>query len=447
MSPKTWSANVFFSVPGTSSRRSFARGERPRIAVAPGRVNLIGEHTDYNDGFVLPMAIDRHVAVAFLPRQDRVLRAYASEFGETRELSLDGLERRTTTEPDRRSTRGGWFGVRRRGRVGDARGGSRARRARTSPSRARCRPAPGCRPRPRSRLRSRGRSAPSPICRGIPAAAARLAQQAEHEFAGVSCGIMDQLSVPSARKGCALLIDCRSLDTRDVPIPDTARILVFDSGVRRELTTSAYNERRASCERVVAALRKRHAWVRALRDADDALLAEVAASLDPVDVRRASHVIAENRRPAALADAFAAGNLERAGRLMMHSHASLRDLYEVSSPELDTLVELAIEQPGLHRRPADRRRVRRVRHRARRSGLGRTGAVVGRSRLRSADGPADDGLRLRAVGGGAGASGELMRHNRPMRATVPLALTAVWLFAANRRGRRALSPGRHPRAA
>ncbi len=157
---------------------------------------------------------------------------------------------------------------------------------------------------------------------------------------------MDQLSVASARKGCALLLDCRSLDTRDVPIPDTARILVFDSGVRRELTTSAYNERRASCERVVAALRRRHAWVRALRDADDALLAEVAASLDAVDVRRASHVIAENRRPAALADAFAAGNLERAGRLMMHSHASLRDLYEVSSPELDMLVELAIEQPG-----------------------------------------------------------------------------------------------------
>ena len=179
-----------------------------------------------------------------------------------------------------------------------------------------------------------------------PQTAARLAQRAEHEFAGVACGIMDQLSVASAREGCALLIDCRSLETRDVPIPDSARILVFDSGVRRELATSAYNERRAACERVVAALQTRHAWVRALRDADDALLAEVAASLDPVDVRRASHVIAENRRPAAMADAFAGGDLERAGRLMMHSHASLRDLYEVSSPELDALVELAIVQPG-----------------------------------------------------------------------------------------------------
>jgi galactokinase len=112
------------------------------------------------------------------------------------------------------------------------------------------------------------------------------------------------------------------------------------------LATSAYNDRRAACERVVAALQTRHAWVRALRDVDDALLAEAVASLDPVDVRRASHVIAENRRPAALADAFACGNLERAGRLMMHSHASLRDLYQVSVPELDALVDLAIVQPG-----------------------------------------------------------------------------------------------------
>ena len=154
------------------------------------------------------------------------------------------------------------------------------------------------------------------------------------------------MSVALAREGCALLIDCRSLETRDVPIPETARILVFDSGVRRELAKSAYNDRRASCERVVAALQVRDAWVRTLRDVDDAMLAEQAAFLDPVDVRRASHVIAENRRPHALANAFAARDLERAGRLMMHSHASLRNLYEVSSPELDALVELAIVQPG-----------------------------------------------------------------------------------------------------
>ena len=325
--------------------QAFGSGAHPSIAVAPGRVNLIGEHTDYNDGFVLPMAIDRHVAIAFAPRRDRVLRACASEFGETRELSLDALERRTATQPDKRSARGGWFGY-----VagvawsmlgaGHTLGGADLAIASEVPVGAGL---------------SSSAALEIAVARALgavvdlawdPRHAARLAQQAEHEFAGVACGIMDQLSIAMAREGCALLIDCRALETRDVPIPGTARILVFDSGVRRELASSAYNDRRASCQRVVTALQRRHSWVRALRDVDDALLAEAAASLDPADVRRASHVIAENRRPAALADAFAAGNLERAGRLMMHSHASLRDLYEVSSPELDALVDLAIVQPG-----------------------------------------------------------------------------------------------------
>ena len=325
--------------------QAFGCDARPSIAVAPGRVNLIGEHTDYNDGFVLPMAIDRHVAVAFAPRQDGVVRAHASEFGETRELSLAALERRTTSEPDKRSARGGWFGyvagvAWAMLRAGEALHGADLAIASDLPAGAGL---------------SSSAALEIAVARALgavsglewdPRRAARLAQQAEHEFAGVACGIMDQLSVALAREGCALLIDCRSLETRDVPIPETARILVFDSGVRRELAASAYNDRRAACERVVAALQARHAWVRALRDVDDALLAEATAALDPLDVRRASHVIAENRRPAALADAFACGNLERAGRLMMHSHASLRDLYDVSAPELDALVDLAIVQPG-----------------------------------------------------------------------------------------------------
>jgi galactokinase len=325
--------------------RVFGAGGRPQVAVAPGRINLIGEHTDYNDGFVLPMAIDRHVAIAFAPRVDRVLRAYSVEFEQTRELSLDLLEQRTAADPARRSGRGGWFGY--------VAGLAWAMLCAGQP------------------LRGADLAIVSDLPTGVglsssaaleiavsralasvaelewhPRVAARLAQQAEHEFAGVACGIMDQLSVAAAREGSALLIDCRSLETRDVPVPESARIVAFDSGVRRELAGSAYNDRRAACERVVAALRKRHTWVRALRDADDGLLAEVAAGLDPVDVRRAAHVVAENRRPLALADAFAAQDLGRAGRLMMHSHASLRDLYEVSSPELDTLVDLAVAEPG-----------------------------------------------------------------------------------------------------
>ena len=325
--------------------QAFGGGVVPSVAVAPGRVNLIGEHTDYNDGFVLPMAIDRHVAIAFAPRRDRVLRAFASEFGEMRELSLEALERRNATQPDRRSTRGGWFGY-----VagvawamlgaGHVLGGADLAIASEVPVGAGLSSSAALEIAVARALGAVADLAWDPRC------AARLAQQAEHEFAGVACGIMDQLSVGMAREGCALLIDCRELETRDVPIPDAARVLVFDSGVRRELASSAYNDRRASCERVVAVLRQRHSWVRALRDVDDALLAEAAGSLDAGDVRRAAHVIAENRRPAALADAFAARQLERAGRLMMHSHASLRDLYEVSSPELDALVDLAVVQPG-----------------------------------------------------------------------------------------------------
>jgi galactokinase len=314
------------------------------VAVAPGRINLIGEHTDYNDGFVLPMAIDRYVAIAFGPRSDRVLRVHSSEFQQTREISLETLERRAA-EPARRSGRGGWFGY--IAGVAWAMLGAGQRLPGADMAIAGDLPL-GVGLSSSAALEIAVARALSDVA-GIswdPRIAARLAQRAEHEFAGVACGIMDQLSVAAAREGHALLIDCRSLEFRDVAIPESARIVVFDSGVPRELTASAYNDRRAACERVVAAMHKRHSWVHALRDADDALLAEVAGSLDPVDVRRASHVIAENRRPLELATAFEAIDLDRAGRLMMHSHASLRDLYEVSSPELDALVDLAIEQPG-----------------------------------------------------------------------------------------------------
>jgi galactokinase len=315
------------------------------VALAPGRVNLIGEHTDYNDGFVLPMAIDRYVAAAVGPRADRVLRVFSSEYQQVRELSLEGLERRTAVSPERHSGRGGWFGYLAGVAWAMFGAGYRLRGADLAI----------VSDLPVGAGLSSSAALEIAVARALveaseiawdPRTFARLAQRAEHEFAGVACGIMDQLSVAASNEGCALLIDCRSLDTRDVPLPAAARVVVFDSGVRRELSSSAYNDRRAACERVVAALRKHYSWIHALRDVDDALLAESAAVLDPVDLRRASHVVAENRRPLELTNAFAVGDLQRAGRLMMHSHASLRDLYEVSSPELDTLVELAIEQPG-----------------------------------------------------------------------------------------------------
>jgi galactokinase len=315
------------------------------VAVAPGRVNLIGEHGGDDDGYVLPLAIDRYVAAAFAPRADRVLRVYSAEFQQMRELSLEALDRRTESAPDRRSGRGGWFGYLAGVAWALAAAGYRLRGADVAivsdlPVDAGLSSSAAL-----EIATSRALVATAEI-EWVPHLFARFAQRAEREFAGVDCGIMDQLSAAVSKEGCALLVDCRSLDTRDVPVPEDARIVVFDSGVRAESPAGEYAARRGSCTRVVAALRKRYGWVHALRDADDALIAEVAAELDAIDVRRASHVVAENRRALELANAFAGGDLERAGRVLMHSHASLRDLYEVSSPDLDTLVELALEQPG-----------------------------------------------------------------------------------------------------
>jgi galactokinase len=177
---------------------------------------------------------------------------------------------------------------------------------------------------------------------------ALIAQRAEQEFAGVACGIMDQMAVACARAGRALLLDCRSLATSDVLIPADVRVVILNTGVRRSLASSAYNERRAACERAVAAVRRFAPDVRALRDVDEAALARARDAMDDEAFRRASHVVAENRRPAQFATALEARDLEGAGRVMLESHASLRDLYDVSCPELDLLVELSMAQQGCH---------------------------------------------------------------------------------------------------
>ena len=171
-----------------------------------------------------------------------------------------------------------------------------------------------------------------------------IAQRAEQAFAGVACGIMDQMAVACARAGRALLLDCRSLTTSDVLIPAGVRIVIVNTGVRRSLATSAYNDRRAACERAVAAVHRFSPDVRALRDVDEPALAHARDAMDEEAFRRAEHVVAENRRPARFAAALERGDLAEAGRVMLESHASLRDLYEVSCPELDLLVALSMEQ-------------------------------------------------------------------------------------------------------
>ena len=305
-------------------RRRFG-GEPAFLARAPGRVNLIGDHTDYNDGFVLPMAIDREVWLAVRSRDDRRVIVHSIDFDEDAAFALDeGNSRRDgwieyvrgvawALEQDGRPT-SGWEGV----AAGDVPvGAGLSSSAALELAAARTFAAVG----------------------GVvwqPVAMARLAQRAENEWVGVNCGIMDQLISAAAVAGHALLIDCRSLQTRSVPLPDAAAVIVLDTGTRRGLVDSAYNERRAQCEEAA-----RHFGVPALRDVDAATFHAHAGELDPITRKRARHVITENARTLEAATLLERGELEAAGPLMNQSHASLRDDFEVSRPELDAMVSLA----------------------------------------------------------------------------------------------------------
>ena len=317
------------------------------VVFAPGRVNLVGEHTDYNDGFVLPMAIQKGIAFAFTPRIDDVLRVHSADVTQTRDLRLADLKHRVNVEPDRTGQRGGWFGY--------VAGIAWSMLGAGMPLRGADIALTGNLPM------GGGLSSSAALEIGVarvlsavaqtewdPKAIALIAQRAEREFAGVACGIMDQLVVAAAHEDCALMIDCRSLETRDVPLPPQMSVLILDSGVRRDLASSAYNDRRASCERAADAIRVRHPEVIALRDADLTMLDEVQSAISGEDYRRARHVILENPRPAAMSEALTTGNLTRAGQVMKDSHASLRDLYDVSTPELDLLVDVAASVPGCH---------------------------------------------------------------------------------------------------
>jgi galactokinase len=303
-------------------------------------VNLVGEHTDYNDGFVLPMAIEQGIAAAFAPNGEDVLRVHASDFDDTRELPIAALR-------GLRLPSCGWLRyVAGMAATMTAEGVRLAGTTMTLASNL-----------PSGAGLSSSAAVELVVGRALAAAAGTdwdprrmslIAQRAEQEFAGVACGIMDQMAVACARAGRALLLDCRSLETSDVLIPADVRIVIVNSGVRRSLSSSAYNERRAACERAVTAVRRVAPDVRALRDVDETALARARDAMDDEAFRRASHVVAENRRPVRFAAALEQRDLESAGRVMLESHASLRDLYEVSCPELDLLVALSMMQQGCH---------------------------------------------------------------------------------------------------
>jgi galactokinase len=276
-------------------------------ARAPGRVNLIGEHTDYNDGFVLPAAIDRFTTVDVRPRADRVVEVDAADLGERDSFSLDAIDRTGSWRDYVR----GVVGLLALEHGADLRIESDVPRGAGLSSSAALEVAVGraLSDLPGDRL-------------------ALLAQRAENEFVGVQCGIMDQFTAALARAGHALLLDCRDLSYRHIPIPNGVVIVVCDSHVERRLASSGYNDRRAACEEAARLL-----GVAALRDAT---LEQVAAL--PEELRkRARHVVTENARTLAAADALGAGDLETVGELMLESHVSMRDDYEIVPAELDDL--------------------------------------------------------------------------------------------------------------
>ena len=296
------------------------------IVRAPGRVNLIGEHTDYNDGFVLPCAIGGETRIAWAPRDDGQVEVVATDFDDqTDTFALD--------EPIAHHSEGGWRDyVRAMASVvaaafPDIGGASLAIASSLSrgvglSSSASLEVAIG-----HALLARSGLSAEA-------SAIALLAQKAENDFIGVRCGIMDQLASAASVAQHALMIDCRSLVTRPVAIPRDIAIAIVHSGVVRGLVDGQYNQRRTECEAAALAM-----GVAALRDADLALLD--ATDMPEIVRARARHVISENARVLAMAESLASGDLARSGALMAESHASMRDDFAITVPAIDQLVEIA----------------------------------------------------------------------------------------------------------
>jgi galactokinase len=321
-------------------------GGGARLFHAPGRVNLIGEHTDYNDGFVLPMAIDRGTTVAARVRADRLVTATSVNNGETLSFDLDrpGPPRRGTWQDYVEGVAQALGPGRLRGADlvlwGDVPAGAGLS------SSAAIEVAVGL-----SLLILADVVEPDAdglIGDELATELALAAQRAEHQYVGTRCGIMDQLISARGRRDHALLIDCRSLEATPVPLelPD-ALVLICDSQVKHELASSAYNERRAQCEEAVRVLGAHLSGVRALRDVSEADLERHQGALPEPIRARARHVVGENARTLRACAALRAGDLEAVGREMYASHASLRDDYQVSCAELDHLVELARAVPGV----------------------------------------------------------------------------------------------------
>jgi galactokinase len=313
-------------------------GCRARIYRAPGRVNIIGEHTDYNDGFVLPAAIGFSCWVGLATRADRKLIIHSDNFGETVHAELDSLMPPAT---------GKWFdypfGVAwALERAGNSLCGANLYIVGEVPMGA-----------------GLSSSAALEVAIGFalldashfpvdPSNLALLCQQAENEFVGARCGIMDQFTSCHGKEGHLLLLDCRSLDFELLRLPPHLRLVICNTMVKHDLSVSEYNARRAECEEGVRCLARVLPSIRALRDVSLSDLDAHRALLTDTIYRRCRHVVSENGRVLEASSAFKTGEMALLGQLMADSHRSLRDDYEVSCSELDTMVEIASQQVGVY---------------------------------------------------------------------------------------------------
>jgi galactokinase len=313
------------------------RGNGARVYRAPGRVNLIGEHTDYNDGFVMPAAINLYTYVAIAPRSDRRLLVTSDNFSENIDLALD--------EPDP-PTRGHWSDYIRGVAVMLERAGYLLRGAELAirsdipiggglSSSAAIEVATACALLGNSGFETDRRELP------------RLCQRAENDFVGMRCGIMDQFISTFARAGHALMLDCRSLEFSFLPLPEDVRLVICNTMVKHALGSSEYNARRAECEAGVRHFARLVPGVQALRDVSLVDLEEHGSDLPEVVYKRCRHVTSENDRVLDAAAALEVGDLTAFGKLMADSHRSLRNDYEVSCAELDIMVDLATQVEGV----------------------------------------------------------------------------------------------------
>lgn len=318
---------------GRSVAEHFTReyGRAPKwIAAAPGRVNVIGEHTDYNDGYVFPMAIERYTVIAGAPAEDG---SKVIELRSTEEKTVARIDLSRGLHPEKKGT---WFnyplgviaGFQERGLQS---GGFQALIHSTVPLGGGLSSSAALEVATATLLETIIGKKLDPVDKAL------LSQKAEHEYAGMPCGIMDQFISVMGKKDHLLLLDCRSRKTQLIPMSDPAvGLLITNTNVKHELTGGEYAKRRAQCEQAAQAL-----GVSSLRDADAEMLEKARGKMDQTVYRRAKHVIGEIERTVHAAEGVRASNWATVGQLMYASHASLRDDYEVSCAELDALVEIA----------------------------------------------------------------------------------------------------------